>query len=125
VPTRPRMKLSPAAATGRPRVDKWPRIAQADDLLDGHAHIKGTKVPVYRMLRQLSSHPLPLPYTMLGSGVREADVVAALAYGADILQQLPRLIAELKKLHAPRPQAASTAPHCASCRCAPAKESGT
>lgn len=91
--------------TGRPtREDKWPRIVQVPNLIDGHAHLRGTKVPVYRVLRELAHERLPVPEILAAKGITDADQKAALLYAADVMQELQQLITELQRLYGPTPE---------------------
>lgn len=86
--------------TGRPLPeDRWPRIIHAPYLMDGHAHIRGTEVTVHRVLRELAYDRLPIPAALIGKGLQNEDTRAVLLYSADLIQTLPRLLAELQKLH--------------------------
>lgn len=88
----------PEQNPGKPEAaDRWPRIAQLPHLKEGAAHIKGTSVTVERLLRELAHEGhLPMPGMIIGKGVREADIVAALLYAADIIGHMTELEALLK-----------------------------
>lgn len=78
-----------------------PLIVQAADIMEGHAHLKGTRIKVETILRTLASEPPTPPtrlMTMSARSISATDMAAALHYAADIMKHLHQLYAELNKL---------------------------
>jgi uncharacterized protein (DUF433 family) len=89
-----------AAYTGKPDVaDEHPLITCAPHIMEGHAHLKSTKVTVERVLRAVLNERPDSPL-VLGTGLKltDAEVSAAFAYAIDIFNNLSKIYAELGRL---------------------------
>lgn len=99
-------KKDPEDFTGPPDASELhPRIEHAHHLHDGHAVIRGTRLTVARVLRDVVRHGLDVgnPSLMVfavNRRIEPADIVAAVRYAADWMDELPRLEAEIHRLQA-------------------------
>lgn len=99
-------KKDPEDFTGPPDASELhPRIEHAYHLHDGHAVVRGTRLTVARVLRDLARHGLDVgsPDLMLfavNRRIEPADIVGVLKYAADWMDAMPRLEAEIHRLHA-------------------------
>lgn len=82
-------------------VDNHPLVTCAPHLLAGHAHLKGTRVTLERVLAALLSERRPGPLTLPnGVAVTDEQVRACLRYSIDIFDNISKLYAELGRLRA-------------------------
>lgn len=95
---RPR-RPDPEENTGKPLPhEAHPRIEARPDVMEGHAHLRGSDVRVAHALRSLAHAPLPTVFEVLGWKGRDGDVQACLLYSADMIELLPDLVAQNDQL---------------------------